>query len=45
MPREATIERIREVDRGPGAMSKVVGLYQMLLRRALEHEREHLAEL
>ena len=32
MPSAAVVER----ERGPGQMSKVVGLYQMLLRRALE---------
>ena len=37
MPAELTMERFRDIDRGPGAMSRVVGLYQMLLRRALEH--------
>ncbi len=35
MPRHTTVEL--GADRSPGQMSKVVGLYQMLLRRALEH--------
>lgn len=41
MPRIATTrissEMERDVERAPGQMSKVVGLYQMLLRRSLEH--------
>jgi hypothetical protein len=37
MPRSAAVEFVTDRDRGPGQMSKVVGLYQMLLRRALEH--------
>lgn len=35
MPRDAVVELERE--RAPGQMSKVVGLYQILLRRAIEH--------
>ncbi len=35
MPRSELIER--DLDRATGQMSKVVGLYQLLLRRALEH--------
>ncbi len=37
MLRDAVMEIESDLEPGPGQMSKVVGLYQMLLRRALEH--------